>query len=107
MDVIRQQLHLGQHIGLECADECRFKAGSWQSGSMIASSHEAQVVAQVERFLTDHPSDYGTSSCPTTIPSAGNSEARCLGMRPTPNAIANRLFLCASGLNIQIGESTA
>ncbi|MEO0352685.1 MAG: ribulose bisphosphate carboxylase small subunit [Cyanobacteria bacterium P01_A01_bin.15] len=32
--------------------------GSWQSGSTIASSHEARVLAQVEQFLTDHPGDY-------------------------------------------------
>ena len=58
IDIIRQQLRLGHHIGLEFADVRRFKVGSWQSGPTIASSHEAQVLTQVEQFLADHPSDY-------------------------------------------------
>ncbi|MGD1927743.1 MAG: ribulose bisphosphate carboxylase small subunit [Leptolyngbyaceae cyanobacterium] len=58
VDVIRQQLRQGNHIGLEFADVRRFKVGSWQSGPAIASSHEAQVLTQVEQFLADHPGDY-------------------------------------------------
>ena len=58
VDVIRQQLRQGNHIGLEFADVRRFKVGSWQSGPTIASAHEAQVLTQVEQFLTDHPGDY-------------------------------------------------
>ena len=58
VDIIRQQLHQGHHIGLEFADVRRFKVGSWQSGPTIASTHESQVLTQVEQFLTDHPSDY-------------------------------------------------
>ena len=58
VDMIRQQLRQGHHIGLEFADARRFKVGSWQSGPTIASAHEAQVLTQVEQFLTDHPGDY-------------------------------------------------
>lgn len=58
VDVIRQQLRQGHYIGLEFADARRFKVGSWQSGPTIASTHEAQVLTQVEQFLMDHPSDY-------------------------------------------------
>lgn len=58
LDVIRQQLRQGNHIGLEFADARRFKVGSWQSGPTIASSHEAQVLTQVEQFLADHSSNY-------------------------------------------------
>ena len=58
VDIIRQQLHQGRHIGLEFADVRRFKVGSWQSGPTIASAHESQVLTQVEQFLTDHPDDY-------------------------------------------------
>ena len=58
VDMIRQQLRQGHRIGLEFADARRFKVGSWQSGPMITSSHEAQVLTQVEQFLSDHPSDY-------------------------------------------------
>jgi len=54
VDVIRQQLRQGHHIGLEFADTRRFKAGSWQNGPTIAIAHEAQV----EQFLADHPGDY-------------------------------------------------
>jgi len=45
-------------IVLEFTDTRRFKAGSWQSGPTIAIAHEAQVLTQVEQFLTDHPGDY-------------------------------------------------
>jgi carbon dioxide concentrating mechanism protein CcmM len=58
VEMIRQQLRQGHHIGLEFADVRRFKVGSWQSGPTIASSHEAQVLTQVEQFLADHSSDY-------------------------------------------------
>ena len=58
VDIIRQQLRQGNHIGLEFADVRRFKVGSWQSGPTIASVHEVQVLTQVEQFLTDHSSDY-------------------------------------------------
>lgn len=58
VDAIRQQLRQGHRIGLEFADARRFKVGSWQSGPTIASTHEAQVLTQVEQFLTDHPGDY-------------------------------------------------
>ncbi len=57
-DIIRQQLRQGHHIGLEFADTRRFKAGSWQSGPTIASSHETQVLNQVVQFLMDRPDDY-------------------------------------------------
>ncbi|MEM9008540.1 MAG: ribulose bisphosphate carboxylase small subunit [Cyanobacteria bacterium P01_F01_bin.86] len=56
--IIRQQLHQGHRIGLEFADARRFKVGSWQSGPTITSTYEAQVLTQVEQFLTEHPSDY-------------------------------------------------
>ncbi|MEM7794597.1 MAG: ribulose bisphosphate carboxylase small subunit [Cyanobacteria bacterium P01_C01_bin.118] len=36
----------------------RFKVGSWQSGPTITSAHEAQVLTQVEQFLTSHPGDH-------------------------------------------------
>ncbi|NEZ61683.1 carbon dioxide concentrating mechanism protein CcmM [Leptolyngbyaceae cyanobacterium CCMR0082] len=58
VDIIRQQLRQGHHIGLEFADARRFKVGSWQSGPTITSAHEAQVLTQVEQFLTHHPGDY-------------------------------------------------
>ena len=57
-EVIQQQLRQGYHIGLEFADARRFKAGSWQSGPTISSTHEAQVFTQVEHFLGSHSGDY-------------------------------------------------
>ena len=56
--IIRQQLHLGHRIALEFADVRRFKAGSWQSGPMISSNNEAQILTTVENFLDAHPNDY-------------------------------------------------
>ena len=58
VDIIRQQLRQGYHIGLESADPRRFKVGSWQSGPPITSTYEAQVLTQVEQFLTHHPGNY-------------------------------------------------
>ena len=58
VDIIRQQLRQGHHIGLEFADARRFKVGSWQSGPTITSAHEAQVLTKVEQFLASHPGDY-------------------------------------------------
>ncbi|MEM1242452.1 MAG: ribulose bisphosphate carboxylase small subunit [Cyanobacteria bacterium P01_H01_bin.26] len=58
VDIIRQQLRQGHHIGLEFADARRFKVGSWQSGPTITSAHEAQVLTQVEQFLVKHSVDY-------------------------------------------------
>ena len=58
VNIIRQQLRQGYHIGLEFADARRFKVGSWQNGPTIASAHEAQVLTQVEQFLTHHAGNY-------------------------------------------------
>ncbi|MEO0491683.1 MAG: ribulose bisphosphate carboxylase small subunit [Cyanobacteria bacterium J06659_2] len=58
VDIIRQQIRQGHHIGLEFANARRFKVGSWQSGPTITSAHEAQVLTQVEKFLANHPGDY-------------------------------------------------
>ncbi|MBE9140662.1 ribulose bisphosphate carboxylase small subunit [Nodosilinea sp. LEGE 07088] len=58
VDIIRRQLRQGHRIGLEFADARRFKVGSWQSGPAIASTHDAQVLTQVEQFLAERPGDY-------------------------------------------------
>ncbi|MEL6136831.1 MAG: ribulose bisphosphate carboxylase small subunit [Cyanobacteria bacterium J06626_23] len=58
INIIREQLRQGYNIGLEFADARRFKVGSWQSGPMINSTYEAQVLTQVEKFLANHPGDY-------------------------------------------------
>lgn len=56
--VIRQQLSLGNRIGLEFADVRRHRAGSWLHGQTINSTHEAEVLSQVEQFLREHGKDY-------------------------------------------------
>ncbi|WP_284681969.1 ribulose bisphosphate carboxylase small subunit [Adonisia turfae] len=43
---------------MEFADAMRFKVGSWPYGPTITSTHEAQVLTQVEQFLVSHPGDY-------------------------------------------------
>ena len=55
VDIIRQQLRQGRHIGLGFADVRRFQVGFWQSDPTIANAHESQVLIQVEQFLADHP----------------------------------------------------
>ncbi|EDX82867.1 ribulose bisphosphate carboxylase, small subunit [Synechococcus sp. PCC 7335] len=43
---------------MEFANAKRFKADSWQTAPAITSPYEAQVLTQVEQFLSHHPDDY-------------------------------------------------
>ena len=55
---VRQQLRQGHRVGLEYADPRRFKAGAWQSGPTLAATQEAEVLAQIERFLAANSGNY-------------------------------------------------
>jgi carbon dioxide concentrating mechanism protein CcmM len=57
-DQIRQLLANGCRIGLEYADERRFRTSSWQSGPAIQATHEAGAIAAIESFLADQGSNY-------------------------------------------------
>jgi len=55
---IRRLLNQGYKIGLEFADERRYRTSSWTSGGVIPSDYEGEVVAQVQAALSSHPGDY-------------------------------------------------
>lgn len=57
-DQVRQLLNQGCQIGLEYADERRFKTSSWQSGTTVQATREPDVVTAVQAFLAEHASDY-------------------------------------------------
>jgi carbon dioxide concentrating mechanism protein CcmM len=55
---VRQLLTQSYKIGVEYADERRYKISSWKTGAPISSGHESGVMAALESFLGDHPRDY-------------------------------------------------
>ncbi|MEN9205911.1 MAG: ribulose bisphosphate carboxylase small subunit [Thermostichales cyanobacterium SZTDM-1c_bins_54] len=55
---IRRLLSQGYRVGLEFADERRYRTSSWTSGGVIPSSYEGDVLAQVQAALSSHASDY-------------------------------------------------
>jgi carbon dioxide concentrating mechanism protein CcmM len=60
-DVVQQLSRLiaqGAQIGLEYADERRFKTSSWQSASGIHARRESEAIAILESFLAEHDRDY-------------------------------------------------
>ncbi|MFT0813604.1 ribulose bisphosphate carboxylase small subunit [Synechococcus sp. OH20] len=58
VEQIRALLAQGYRVGLEYADERRFRTSSWQSGSPIASTHEAEVVQSLGAILAEHQGEY-------------------------------------------------
>ncbi len=57
-DQVRQLLTQSYKIGVEYADERRYRTSTWQTGAPIASGHESSVMAALESFLGEHPKDY-------------------------------------------------
>jgi len=55
---VRQLLAQGYRISTEYADERRYKTSSWQSGSTIQASRDADVMAALTAFVGEHSSDY-------------------------------------------------
>uniref|UniRef100_B8HQJ5 Carboxysome assembly protein CcmM n=1 Tax=Cyanothece sp. (strain PCC 7425 / ATCC 29141) TaxID=395961 RepID=B8HQJ5_CYAP4 len=55
---VRQLIAQGCQIGLEFADERRFKTSSWQSGATLQTRQESEVFAALESFLAEHAKDY-------------------------------------------------
>jgi carbon dioxide concentrating mechanism protein CcmM len=55
---IRQILAHGAVIGLEYADERRFRTSSWYSAPAIQAGSEAAAIGQLQAFLAEHPRDY-------------------------------------------------
>jgi len=56
-DQVRQLLAQGYRVGVEYADERRYKTSSWQTGA-INASRESDIVAALELFLREHQKDY-------------------------------------------------
>ncbi len=57
-DQVRQLLTQSYKIGVEYADERRYRASTWQTGTSIPAGHESSVMAALESFLGEHPKDY-------------------------------------------------
>lgn len=55
---VRQLLAQGYRISTEYADERRYKTSSWQSGSTIQASRDADVMAALNAFASEHSGDY-------------------------------------------------
>ncbi len=58
VDQVRQLLAQGYRIGIEHADERRFRTSSWKSGTPIQSNQDAQVLAALEEALAEHAGEY-------------------------------------------------
>lgn len=54
---VRQLLAQGYQVGVEYANERRFRTGSWQSGS-IQATHEAGIISELNAFLQEHAGEY-------------------------------------------------
>jgi carbon dioxide concentrating mechanism protein CcmM len=57
-DVIRQYLAQGYRIGVEYADERRYRIGSWHSCATVAVSSEREALAAVGTCAAEHPGCY-------------------------------------------------
>ena len=55
---IRQLLAQGYRVGIEYADERRFRTSSWKSATSIQSDREAEVMRAVDECLSDHSGEY-------------------------------------------------
>ncbi|MBL1174665.1 ribulose bisphosphate carboxylase small subunit [Pantanalinema sp. GBBB05] len=60
-DVVQQVGQLmaqGCQLGVEFADERRFRTSSWTSAPALQARREADAIAALEAFLSEHPNDY-------------------------------------------------
>ncbi len=58
MEQVRQLLAGGYKIGMEHVDKRRFRTGSWQSCTPIASSNEREVISALEACVAEHSGEY-------------------------------------------------
>ena len=58
LEQVKQLLARGCKIGMEYADNRRFKTGSWQSCATIQTAQEKDVVASLENCLAEHGGEY-------------------------------------------------
>jgi carbon dioxide concentrating mechanism protein CcmM len=57
-DQVRQLLAQSYRIGVEYADERRYKTSSWQTGAPITAMRESEIVSALTAFLNEHQGDY-------------------------------------------------
>jgi carbon dioxide concentrating mechanism protein CcmM len=57
-DQVYQILRQGYRVGLEFADQRRFRTSSWQSGPVIQTQNERDVMDAVTQAFRDHAGDY-------------------------------------------------
>lgn len=57
-DQVRQLLARSYRIGIEYADERRYKTSSWQTGAPIESNRESDILATLQAFLSEHQGHY-------------------------------------------------
>ncbi|PSB02411.1 ribulose bisphosphate carboxylase small subunit [Merismopedia glauca] len=55
---VREAVDSGYKLGLECADERRFKSSAWQSCDSIDTSLVAEAISAVADCLAQHPKEY-------------------------------------------------
>lgn len=58
LNQIRQFVHQGYRIGVEYADQRRYKTSSWQTAGSVQATREADAIAQVESTLAGYPDLY-------------------------------------------------
>ena len=57
-DQVHQLISQGYSIGLEYADERRFRTSSWKSATSIHSQNQSQVMSELTATLADHEGEY-------------------------------------------------
>lgn len=55
---VKQLLAQGHRVGLEYADQRRFRSNSWHSCASLSSSDATEAVQSMEQCLVNHPADY-------------------------------------------------
>ncbi len=55
---VQQLLNQGAAIGLEFADQRRYRASSWTTVPMLSGRSAGDILSTINRFIADHPNDY-------------------------------------------------
>jgi carbon dioxide concentrating mechanism protein CcmM len=58
IDQVRSLLAQGCRIGLEYADDRRFRTNAWTSGTSIQTQNASQALGALENFLLEHTGEY-------------------------------------------------
>ncbi|MFB2835878.1 ribulose bisphosphate carboxylase small subunit [Floridanema evergladense] len=58
VEQVRNLLAQGHRVGLEYADQRRFRTSSWQSCAPIQSSSDREVISAIEACLNEHQGEY-------------------------------------------------